>query len=420
MPADPAIDLPRAAVPATSVTARPRIPLAELVSREASRQRRRRWLAWGSLSLVPVLAGAIWLVARPRPTPLAARFRTAVVSEGDVFREVRATGHVEAVTTVQVGAEISGKIATVEVDYNAHVVAGQVLARFDRASLAAQLAQMEAGVAAAKAALEQSKTERDHTARERARFEQLYVSQAISDNDRDNAQAAARVAAQRVSAAEAQHAAQQAAYQIARTNLEHTIIRSPIDGVVVTRSVDPGQTVASALMTPVLFTVAADLRKMRVIAAVDEADIGEVAVRQAAFFGVNAYPDRVFEGVVTEVRSSPVTVQDVVTYGTVIEVDNLDLVLKPGMTASVRVRTGTAKATLRIANAALRFAPPDQPAAEGTGAWLLEGQTLRHVPVRAGLTDGETTAIERGALPAGRSVLTDLTPAGRKAYGLGH
>jgi HlyD family secretion protein len=377
-------------------------------------------MGWGSLALVPMLVGGIWLVARPRPTPLAERFRTAVVSEGDVLREVRATGHVEAVTTVQVGAEISGKIATVEVDYNAHVTAGQVLARFDRASLEAQLAQTQASVAAAKAALEQSKTERDHTARERGRLEQLYATHAVSDNDRDNAQATARVAAQRVSAAEAQQAAQQAAYQIARTNLAHTIIRSPIDGVVVTRSVDPGQTVASALTTPVLFTVAADLRKMRVIAAVDEADIGGIAVQQAGFFAVNAYPDRVFEGVVTEVRSSPVTVQDVVTYGTVIEVDNLDLVLKPGMTASVRIRTGTARGTLRIPNAALRFAPPGEPVTESPGAWVLEGEAFHRVTLRTGLTDGESTAIEAGGLPVGQAVLTDLTPAGRAAYGIGH
>ncbi|MBC7051888.1 efflux RND transporter periplasmic adaptor subunit, partial [Salmonella enterica subsp. enterica serovar Enteritidis] len=119
-------------------------------------------------------------------------------------------------------------------------------------------------------------------------------------------------------------------FTVAKTSLEHAVIRAPIDGVVITRNVDPGQTVASMLQTPVLFTVAADLRKMRVVAAVDEADIGEVAVQQKATFTVNAYPERVFEGVVTEVRSSPVVVQDVVTYGTIIEVDNLDLALKPG------------------------------------------------------------------------------------------
>jgi HlyD family secretion protein len=337
-----------------------------------------------------------------------------------VLREVRATGHVEAVTTVQVGAEISGRIATVEVDYNAVVKAGDVLARFDREALLAQQKQVLATLTAARSALEQAKTDREHTARDLARADQLHRSRAITDADFDNAASAARLALQRVAASEANLAAQEAAYNVAKTNLDHSIIHAPIDGIVITRNVDPGQTVASMFQTPVLFTVAADLRKMRVIAAIDEADIGEVAVRQQASFTVNAYPDRIFHGVVTEVRNSPVVVQDVVTYEAVIEVDNTDLALKPGMTASARVRTATAEATLRVPAAALRFTPPGEKKTDRPEVWLLQGSTLRHVEVTPGVSDGELTAIAFGPIEAGQKLLIDLTPQGKKAYGLAH
>lgn len=397
-----------------------RRPLAELVEREKRRTHRRRALAWAALAAVPVLVLALYLALRPRPVPIAAQYRMQPVTQGDVVREVRATGHVEAVTTVQVGAEISGRIATVEADFNDRVKQGQVLARFDRAALAAQLAQTEATLAAASAALEQAKTDRDRTAGDVVRAARLHDQKVITDADYDNAIAAGRLAAQRVSAAEAQVAAQRALFTVAKTSLEHAVIRAPIDGVVITRNVDPGQTVASMLQTPVLFTVAADLRKMRVVAAVDEADIGEVAVQQKATFTVNAYPERVFEGVVTEVRSSPVVVQDVVTYGTIIEVDNLDLALKPGMTASARVRTAQAKDVPRVQAAALRFVPPGEKSGDRPGVWVLEGAALKRVDVRPGVSDGELTAIAPGALDVGRNVLVELTPEGRKVHGLAH
>jgi HlyD family secretion protein len=400
-----------------------RRPLSEIVAREKKRTHRRRILAWLALASLPVIAFALWAALRPRPVPISAQYRTQLVTQGDVLREVRVTGHVEAVTTVQVGAEISGRIATVEVDFNERVKQGQVLARFDRAALAAQLAQTEATLAAARAALEQAKTDRDRTARDLVRVDRLHEQKVVTDADHDNASSAARLAAQRVSAAEAQVAAQQALFTVSKTSLDHAVIRAPIDGVVITRNVDSGQTVASMLQTPVLFTVAADLRKMRVIAAVDEADIGEVAVAQKASFTVTAYPDRVFEGVVTEVRSSPVVVQDVVTNGTIIEVDNLDLALKPGMTASARVRTAQAKDVPRVPAAALRFAPPgekNEKSGDRAGVWVLEGATPRRIPVRPGVSDGELIALEPGAIDVGRSVLVELTPEGRKAHGLAH
>ncbi len=360
-----------------------------------------------------------WVALRPRPVPLEARFRTARITSGDVVREVRATGHVEAVTTVQVGAEISGRLASVEADFNDHVRAGQVLARFDRAPLAAQLAQAKATLSAAEAAAAQADVDAQHALSNLARTELLHERNVAPDSDYESAFVAARMAQQRFLAAQAQVAAQQAAYALARTTISHTEIRSPIDGIVVTRSVDHGQTVASVFMTPVLFTVAADLSKMRVLAAVDEADIGETAAGQSANFTVNAYPDRIFTGTVTEVRNSPAVVQDVVTYQAVIEVANPDLALKPGMTATVRIRTASAANAARVPSAALHFAPPDQPESDGAGVWVLDGRNLQRMRVKPGISDGQLTELTSGP-PVGTAVLVELTPAGRKAYGLVH
>ena len=394
-------------------------PLAELVDREHRRRTRRQAITWGVLAAVPVLLVAAWFAFRPRPLPLASRYRTQPVTTGDVLREVHATGHVQAMTTVEIGAEVSGRIAAVEVDYNDRVKAGQVLARFDRTSLQAQLAQMNATLQASRATLEQTKTDRDQAKRNVERLSRLFSNKAISEAEHDTAVSAANLADQRVRAAEAQVTAQEASLAVSRNNLDHAVIRSPIDGVIVTRNVDPGQTVASAFQTPVLFTVAADLRKMEVVAAVDEADVGEIVARQPATFTVNAYPDRTFEGIVRTVRNSPVVVQDVVTYGTVVEVGNADLALKPGMTASVRIRTATAKDVLRVPNGALHFTPVGENSGNRPGIWRIAGDHLERVEVTTGISDGELTEVRTGTLAAGTTAITDYTPEGKKFYGIG-
>jgi HlyD family secretion protein len=392
--------------------------LVQIIER-VKRGQRRRWVILGLLTALVLVGGtALWASLRPTPTPLALRFRAAAVSRGDVVREVQATGRLEAVTTVQVGSEISGRIASVEVDYNDRVTSGQILAHFDRAALAAQRAQISATLAAARATLEQAKTDREHSGREAARAAQMFASGVISQSGRDDAVATARLMEQRVAAAGAQVAAQRANYELATANLDHTVIRAPIDGVIITRNVDPGQTVASMLQTPVLFTVAADLRKMHVIAAVDEADTGEVALGQRATFTVNAYPNRTFEGLVTEVRNSPQVVQEVVTYGTEVEVDNGDLALKPGMTASVRIITASSKDSLRVPAGAFQFTPPGDTARANTGVWTLSGSALRHVALKPGVSDGELTSAPLGELPVGTLVVYELTAEGRKAYGI--
>jgi HlyD family secretion protein len=402
---------------AQTLAATTRRPLSQLIDNERRRHRRRTLLTWLAVGLVPAIGLASYRLLKPRPIPLEARFRTQAVVVRDIQREVHATGHVEAVTTVQIGAEVSGKIASVLVDYNDRVKAGSVLARIDRTALQAQLAQTRANVAAGRAALEQAKTDRDQADRNAQRAARLHAEHVVSDGDYEAAQSTARLAAQRIQAAKAQVEAQQAAYDLARTTRDRTEILSPIDGIVVTRNVDPGQTVASAFQTPVLFTVAADLAKMRVVAAVDEADIGEIKPSQPAYFTVTAYPNRTFEGVVTEVRNSPVVVQDVITYGTVVTVANHDLALKPGMTATVRIHTERAESVLALPNSALHFTPPGEAARDRPGVWLLEAGALRRSDVRAGVTDGEVTEVESSALRPGQRVLTELTPEGRKAYG---
>jgi HlyD family secretion protein len=413
------VDLPRVARAATT-RGRPNSALSELIEREERRRRRRHLLYWLLALALPAIAMAAWAALRPRPVPMSARYRIEAVSAGDVVREVSATGRVEAESTVSVGAEISGRLSTVEVDYNARVRAGQVMARFERASLEAQLAQIEAAIATAQAQLAQARTDRDQAQRNLQRAARLHAVDVVSEADHDAATFALRGAENRIRLATAQLSAQQAAARVARINLDHAVIRAPIDGVVITRNVDPGQAVAAMLQTPVLFSLAADLRRMRVVAAVDEADIGQVVAGQPAEFTVNAYPERVFRGTVIEVRNAPIVVQDVVTYGTVVEVDNPDLALKPGMTASARIRTGVARGVLRVPSTALHFNPPGESSGATAGVWVLDGARVRRVEVQPGMADAAYTSIAPGPLAPGASVLVGLTPAGRRSYGINH
>jgi HlyD family secretion protein len=402
------------AVPVAPVA--PRRPLSKLIDVERQRQRRRRVL-WAVAAAVLVLGGAgLGVALRPRPVPMAERFKAVQVTTGDVLRVVRATGHVEAVTSVSVGAEISGRISTVEVDFNGQVKEGQVLARFDKAALEAQRVQVEAQLAAARATLTQVKVDLAQAQRTLARSDQLFTRAAQTEAEHEAARSAASLAEARVAAAQAQVAAQLAASVVAKTNVDHAVVRSPIDGVVIARNVDPGQTVAAMLQTPVLFVVAADLERMRVVAAIDEADIGEVKAGQRATFTVTAWPDRTFEGVVAEVRNAPAVVQDVVTYGAVVAVQNPGRLLKPGMTASVKVQTAQALGVTRVPSAALHFAPPGAERSAGPSVWELDAAGPRQVAVQAGITDGEHTQVD--GLSVGRAVLTELTPQGKKAYGL--
>lgn len=394
-------------------------PLSELIDRENSRLVRRKRTKRIALALIPIALVALWFfVLKPKPVPIEARFRTSVPTTGDIIRQVRATGNVDAVITVQVGAEVSGRIASVNADFNDSVKKGQVLARFDQTLLKAEYNQAAQAAQSAASALEQARTNRDKLLQDYTRNKELYGKKLLAQSDFDAISAQLRTAEQAITAEAAQLASLEGAAQAARTNLAHGVIYSPIDGIIITRNIDSGQTLASIFQTPVLFTVAADLRNMQVIAAVDEADIGELKVGQEATFTVNAYSDRTFHGVVTQVRNSPVIVQDVVTYGVVITVENADLALKPGMTATVRITTASSPNVLRVPSSAIRFTPPGKNTSQTPSVWMLDKDSVRQVAVVPGISDGELTQITHGAISTRDNVIEELTPEGKKAYGI--
>lgn len=386
--------------------------LTQVVAEEVSRRRRGRALMWGALALALVGGAAAVIAFRGRGEPATAeRFVAEEVTTGRVVREVSATGHLEARGTVSVGAEISGRIASVEVDYNDRVRKGQVLARFDTTTLSAQDQQAHAGLRVAQTALREAEVAAKQAERDRARIVELFGRGMVSAAERDAAVSAADQATARVASAKAQISLQRASDALADTNLSRAEVRSPIDGVVIRRAVEPGATVAAALQAPELFQLAEDLTKMQVMAAIDEADVGLVKVGQAGRFTVDAFPDETFAGQLTELRNAPQMVQNVVTYEAVLEVDNPDLKLRPGMTASLRIVTAEEPAALKVPNAALRFTPPGLEAARGgaRGVFVDDGGSPRFVPLELGISDGAHTAV-RGALEAGARVLVAPAP----------
>lgn len=406
-------------------TPAPSHDLAALIAAESVRHRRRRVLLWLGL---PLLMGALvtaGILLRPQPPALAERFRSAPLGRGSVVRQVSPTGRLEARVTVEVGAEISGRITELLVDYNATVTKGQILARLDPASLSAQVEQSAASRRAATTAHREAKLDLADATRRHARIARLAASGVESQENLENAVAAVSMARARVDAAAAQIELQRAGGRLARTNLEHTVIRSPIDGVVISRNVNVGQTVAAALQAPVLFLLAEDLRNMRLIAAIDEADIGQVEAGQDATFTVDAFPGEAFRARITEVRRAHKLTQNVVTYETVLEVDNPERRLMPGMTASVKIDTARVDDGLHAPNAALRFVPPAEPGAaapaapaSGPAVWVLGDEAPQRRPVTVGISDGRRTVITGEGLASGQEVLIGLTPAGREHYGV--
>jgi HlyD family secretion protein len=392
--------------------------LREVIDHEQSDRRRRLAIriVLGVLGVAGVVAAIV--VFRPRPVPLAEQLRMEAVGRRTVVREVGATGRVEARASVDVGAQVSGRIARVEVDFNDHVTRGQVLARFDTESLDAQVAQTQASVKAAQAALEQAKAARARIEKRLARSNRLHAQGIESDEAIDELRASQTEADATIKSSAAQLELQRANARVARTSRQYAEVTSPIDGIVISRNVEPGQTVAAAFQTPVLFTIAEDLVAMKVVAAIDEADAGEVVPGQRATFTVDAFPERVFEARVTELRLAAKVIQNVVTYEAVLLVDNPELLLRPGMTASVKVRTAEAADALHVPNAALRFTPPehaDEPRRHTV--WVLRDDETVALRVVPGISDGVVTQIDDdGTLRPDDEVIVDLTPVGRKLH----
>jgi HlyD family secretion protein len=377
------------------------------------------------------------------------KLATATASLGSVVETVEATGKLQAVTTVEVGTQVSGTIKALNADYNDQVRKGQVIAQLEPSLFETQVEQARATLQRLQADIDRARVQVEDTRVKLRRAEQLSAQQLIPATDLETAQANAREAEAGLKGAQAQLVQGRASLRNNEVNLGHTTIKAPIDGIVISRNVDVGQTVAASMSAPTLFVLAQDLREMQVNASVDESDIGRIEPGQRVEFRVDAYPDEAFTGTVRQVRLEPVVEQNVVSYVTVIDVPNPDLKLKPGMTANVTIEIAHADEVLRVPNAALRFRPTTDvltalgqqaphaarslPADAGShtdgnrgsrgsgergsgqahaGVWVLEDGRLRRVGVQSSISDGVMTAITGGDLHEGAQVATGVKAEG--------
>lgn len=400
---------------------------------------RHRGGKWGIAGVgLAALGLASYLMFAGDATDTATRYQTEAVRRGDLTVTVTATGTVQPTTEVEVSSAQSGTLETVEVDYNDDVEIGQVLARLDDTKFRAQVANAEAALARAKADVAQAEA----TAREASAIyeskKELDRRGVITQTDFVTYTANTERAKAALEAAQASLTLAQANLELANADLEDTVIRSPIKGVVLDRAYSAGQIVAASLSAPTLFTLAEDLTRMELLVDIDEADIGQVAVGNPASFTVDAYSGQSFPAVITQVRYAPEETDDVVTYKAVLQVDNAQKLLRPGMTATATITVATETDVLQVPNAALRYAPPQVAESSGSGSggligmimpkptsqvgassgsagaksvWLLrEGQAVE-VSVSVGASDGKYTIVSSPDLAEGDPVITDQSEA---------
>ncbi len=355
------------------------------------------------VGFVLVLALSLYLYTNGKKNK-EQKYKLEKIERGDVTATVTATGTLAAVTTVKVGSQVSGIISKLYVDFNSEVKKGQLIAELDPTTLLAQVEQRRAD-------LEKARIEANNSKISYERAKRLVDIKLLSESEYDTARAAFESTRAAVKQSDA-------ALQQAITNLSYTKILSPIDGTVIDRQIDIGQTVAASFQAPTLFTIAQDLTLMQVATNIDEADIGKIRAGEKALFDVDAFPDRRFEGKISQIRLSPQIVQNVVTYSVLINVVNANLDLKPGMTANVTIPIDTKTNVLKVPNAALRFKP--DPAETGTRPTESHGSVvyildvngkLNAVPVRASITDGNFTAIESTELKEGTEIVAGLLTA---------
>lgn len=356
---------------------------------------------WIAMILVVVIAVAAWLLSGGKKEEKI-NFKQEKVATHTLQNSITATGTIEAVTSVTVGTQVSGIVNKLYVDYNSVVKKGQVIAELDKTNLISELNTAKANLASTESNL-------SYQSANMKRYQTLYKKGLISADEYENALLAYRQAKEQV-------ASSRENVQKAQTNLGYATITSPIDGTVISKSVEEGQTVAASFNTPELFTIAKDLKNMQVIANVDEADIGGVAVGNRVNFTVDAYPDDTFEGVVKQVRLEATTTNNVVTYEVVISAPNADLKLKPGLTANVTIFTKEQANILSVANKALRFTPTKETVGKDmkivdckgkNKVWTLNGNTLTAHSVNIGQSDAMHTQIISG-IKAGQSVVTEI------------
>jgi HlyD family secretion protein len=365
------------------------------------------WLIAGLLALlIAAIAAATWWAFGERSS---VHYVTASVAKGAVIRAVTATGTVNPELTIIVGAAVSGIIQDLYCDYNTQVKKGQVCAKIDPRPYQTVVDQNSANLAVEKAQLQKDKASLTYAKLALDRAANLLPSHAISQDAYDNAKSAYDQALAQITFDEATIQQRQASLDAAQVNLDYADIVSPVDGTVVSRNVTMGQTVASSFQTPTLFLIATDLAKMQVDANVSESDVGGIKPGNKATFTVDAYPKRTFEGTVNQVRQSPQTVQNVVTYDIVISVDNSDLMLMPGMTAASRIVVDQRNDVIRVPNQALRYVPKGLPGAAQSGQaqiWVLRDGKPAPIPVTTGLDDDNFTEIASGDVKPGDLVVT--------------
>ena len=356
---------------------------------------------WIAMTVVVIIAVAAWALSGEKEKE-EINFKQEKVSLQTLQNSVTATGTIEAVTSVTVGTQVSGIVNKLYVDYNSQVKKGQVIAELDKTNLLSELNTAKANMASAQSQL-------NYQSANMKRYQTLYQKGLVSADDYENALLTYRQAKEQVATAKEQ-------VQRAQTNLGYATITSPIDGTVISKSVEEGQTVAASFNTPELFTIAKDLTNMQVVADVDEADIGAVKEGDRVTFTVDAYPDDTFEGTVKQVRLQATTTNSVVTYEVVISAQNADLKLKPGLTANVTIYTQERTGVLAVANKALRFTPTKETVGKDmkivdckgkNKVWTLDGKTLTAHPVSIGQTDGMHTEITKG-LKAGQQIVTEI------------
>jgi HlyD family secretion protein len=363
--------------------------------------------------------------------------RTEKADSGDITATVTAGGRLNAVSVVEVGTQVSGTIQELYVDYNSPVKEGQVIAQLDPSVLRSQLVEARANLAVAEAGEGSAGASLTDSERKFARSKELYARKLIAQSELEDAETLVILKRAQLREAKARVVQARAAVERAETNLAYTRITSPVDGVIVSRKVDVGQTVAASFQTPTLFSIARDLTRMQIDASVDEADIGRVLEGQDADFRVDAFPEDLFSGKVVQVRIAPETTDNVVTYMVVIHVDNADLRLKPGMTANVSIKTDVKKGVLRIPAAALRFRAPkelldtlsgDALPLNGTGdadknaglrfgkVWVVRGNRLiRGVSVETGVTDDSRVEVVSGDIAPGDDLaIAAIAPNSRR------
>jgi HlyD family secretion protein len=363
----------------------------------------RGWKFWASVGAAALAIG-IGLYVRSNGTSLDKRYRMETVARGDLVQIVSANGTLNPVTLVNVGTQVSGTVKHLYVDFNDRVTKGQVLLELDQSLLAAQVRQSEANLKSAQATLELA---RANEARAKSLFAQQYVSKQEFDQ-----------AVQARESAEAQLNLARAQLDKDRVNLGYTVIRSPVSGVVVSRVVDVGQTVAASFQTPTLFVIAEDLSRMQIDSNFAEADVGQIRVGQKVRFSVDAYPNRDFEGVVKQIRLNPTIQSNVVTYDVVVSVDNPEQLLLPGMTAYVNVILAERQDVLLVPNAAFRFRPPETEGGKRRSSrkrsteagkmktvYVVREGALKSVRVAIGVSDSRNTEVTGGDLNAGDQVV---------------